>query len=81
MMKFVRRFRDLGIEGAQAKRYDKMTREHRTGEMKAQAKEIAGVVRSIVCSQDGTTGGLLIMDDSRIGKEKIMPDLFQPNSM
>ncbi len=39
-MKFFKRFKDLGIEGAQAKMYDKLTREHRIDEMKEQAKEI-----------------------------------------
>ncbi len=32
MMKFFKRFKDLGIEGAQAKYYDKMTREYRGDE-------------------------------------------------
>jgi ubiquinone/menaquinone biosynthesis C-methylase UbiE len=41
MMKFFKRFKDLGMEGAQAKTYDQMTRQHRIGEMKGQANEVA----------------------------------------
>lgn len=41
MMRFFKRFQDLGIEGAKARYYDQITREHRIGEMKEQAREIS----------------------------------------
>jgi len=42
MMKFLRRFKDLGIEGGMARWYVTNTRQHRMGEMKNYAKD-AGV--------------------------------------
>src|SRR5439155_26259799 len=39
MMKFLRRFQDLGIKGGMARWYDTNTRQHRMGEMKNYAKE------------------------------------------
>jgi ubiquinone/menaquinone biosynthesis C-methylase UbiE len=40
MMGFFRRFKDLEIKGEKANYYDKISREHRIGEMKEYAKEI-----------------------------------------
>ena len=39
MMKYFKRFQDLAIEGEKAKYYDEITREHRIGQIKGQAKE------------------------------------------
>src|SRR5579883_201247 len=44
-MAFFKRFKDLGIEGIQAKAYDQMTRAHRMDEMKMQAKEITKYIK------------------------------------
>jgi len=41
MMKFVRRFKDLGIEGTTARWYNNNTRKHRLDEMRGYAKEVA----------------------------------------
>ncbi len=40
MMQFVRRFRDLGIEGVTARWYDNNTRKHRLDEMRTYAQEV-----------------------------------------
>jgi ubiquinone/menaquinone biosynthesis C-methylase UbiE len=72
MMKFFKRFKDLGIEGAQAKYYDKMTREHRIGEMKEQAKEAAKYIKegdSVLEIAPGA--GYLSIELSKLGKYKI----------
>ncbi len=45
MMRFFRRFQNLGIEGEKAEYYDRLTREHRLGEMKQQASEVARHVK------------------------------------
>ncbi len=45
MMKFFKRFQDLGIEGEKAKYYDRLTREHRMDEMREQARELAKHVK------------------------------------
>ncbi len=47
MMRFLRRFKDLGIQGFGARWYDKNTREHRMWEMKSYAEYVSG------CIQDG----------------------------
>jgi ubiquinone/menaquinone biosynthesis C-methylase UbiE len=41
MMKYMRRFKDLGIEGSSARWYDKNSRTHRMAEMSAYASEVA----------------------------------------
>jgi ubiquinone/menaquinone biosynthesis C-methylase UbiE len=41
MMRFFRRFKDLQIEGPQAKAYDETTRQYRMQEIKQEAQEIA----------------------------------------
>jgi len=71
-MRFFRRFKDLGIEGAQANYYDKLSREHRMGEITAQAKEAAKYIRdgdSVLEIAPGA--GYLSIELSRIGKYKI----------
>jgi ubiquinone/menaquinone biosynthesis C-methylase UbiE len=72
MMKFFKRFKDLGIEGAQAKYYDTMTREHRMGEVKEQAKDISQYLKdgdSVLEIAPGA--GYLSIELSRPGKYKI----------
>lgn len=41
MMKFMRRFGDLGMHGVSARWYDGNSRKHRLGEMRGYAKEVA----------------------------------------
>jgi ubiquinone/menaquinone biosynthesis C-methylase UbiE len=41
MMKLFRRFKDLGMEGSQARLYDANSREHRMDEIRRDAKELA----------------------------------------
>jgi ubiquinone/menaquinone biosynthesis C-methylase UbiE len=72
MMKFFKRFKDLGIEGTQAKRYDKLTREHRIGEMKEQAKEAIKHIKygdSVLEIAPGA--GHLSIELAKLGKYKI----------
>jgi ubiquinone/menaquinone biosynthesis C-methylase UbiE len=72
MMRLFRRFKDLGIEGAQASYYDKLSREHRISEMKKQAKEAAKYIRdgdSVLEIAPGA--GYLSIEISKIGKYKI----------
>lgn len=72
MMKFFKRFKDLGIEGAQAKMYDKLTREHRIGEMQEQASEVAKHIKdgdSVLEIAPGA--GYLSIELSKLGKYKI----------
>jgi ubiquinone/menaquinone biosynthesis C-methylase UbiE len=72
MMKFFKRFKDLGIEGAQANYYDKLTREHRISEMKAQASEVAKHIKdgdSVLEIAPGA--GYLSIELSKLGKYKI----------
>ncbi len=45
MMKLFRRFKDLGVEGPQAEYYDKLCREHRLDEIKAQARQVAKIIK------------------------------------
>jgi len=72
MMKFFKRFKDLGIEGEQAKYYDKLTREHRIEETKVQAKEAAKFIKegdSVLEIAPGA--GYLSIELSRLGKFSI----------
>lgn len=72
MMKFFRRFQDLGIEGKKALQYDLLTREHRIGEMREQAKEVARHVKdgdSILEIAPGA--GYLLIELSRLGKYEL----------
>jgi len=72
-MRFLRRFKDLGIEGAQAKMYDKMTREHRIGEMKEQAKEVIKYIKdgdSVLEIAPGA--GYLAIELSKLGNYRIV---------
>jgi ubiquinone/menaquinone biosynthesis C-methylase UbiE len=72
MMKFFRRYQDLAVEGAQAKMYDEMTRQHRLAEMKTQANEAARRVQegdSVLEIAPGA--GYLSIELARLGKYKI----------
>ncbi len=72
MMKFFKRFQDLGIEGEKAKSYDRLTREHRIDEIKDQADEVAKHVKdgdSILEIAPGA--GYLSIEISRLGNYKI----------
>ncbi len=44
MMKFIRHFSDLGINGVAARWYDGNSRKHRINEMKGNAEEVAGQI-------------------------------------
>lgn len=71
-MTFFKRFKDLGIESAQAKAYDKLTRIHRMSEMKMQAKEIAKHIKdgdSVLEIAPGA--GYLSIELSKLGKYQI----------
>jgi len=72
MMKFFKRFKDLGIEGLQAKMYDKMTREHRMAEIREQAAEVVGHIKdgdSVLEIAPGA--GYLSIELSMLGRYKI----------
>jgi len=72
MMKFFRRYQDLGIGGEQAKSYDQLTRQHRMGEMKAQANEVVKHIKdgdSVLEIAPGA--GYLSIELSKLGNYKI----------
>jgi len=72
MMRFFRRFKDLGIEGAQANYYDKISREHRIGEMKEQAREVTKYIKdgdSVLEIAPGA--GYLSIELSKLGNYRI----------
>ncbi len=72
MMKFFRRFQDLGLKGAQAKLYDKNTREFRIGEMKEEAKEVAKHIKDGDSVLEVAPGpGYLSIELAKLGKYKI----------
>lgn len=72
MMRFVRRFKDLGMEGAQANYYDKISREHRIGEMKEEAKEVAAHIKDGDSLLEVASGpGYLSIELAKLGKYKI----------
>jgi ubiquinone/menaquinone biosynthesis C-methylase UbiE len=72
MMRFFRRFKDLGIEGAQANYYDKISREHRIGEMKEEAKEVAKHIKDEDSVLEVAAGpGYLSIELAKLGQYKI----------
>jgi ubiquinone/menaquinone biosynthesis C-methylase UbiE len=72
MMKFFRRFQDLGIEGEKAKYYDHMTRDHRIDELRRQAKEIAGHIKDGDSVLEVAPGaGYLSIELSKLGRYTI----------
>lgn len=71
-MKFFRRYQDLEIEGAKAKMYDELTRQHRMGEMKMQANEVVKHIKdgdSVLEIAPGA--GYLSIELSKLGNYKI----------
>ncbi|MFZ1040618.1 MAG: class I SAM-dependent methyltransferase [Anaerolineales bacterium] len=71
-MKFFRRYQDLEIEGAKAKMYDEMTRQHRMEEMQRQANEVVKHIKdgdSVLEIAPGA--GYLSIELIRLGKYKI----------
>jgi ubiquinone/menaquinone biosynthesis C-methylase UbiE len=72
MMKLMRRFKDLAIEGARAQYYDKISREHRTGEMKDEAQEVAAHIKDGDSVLEVASGpGYLSIELAKLGKYKI----------
>jgi len=72
MMRIFRRFKDLEIEGAQANYYDKISREHRIGEMKEQAREVTKYIKdgdSVLEIAPGA--GYLSIELSKLGNYRI----------
>ncbi len=72
MMKYFRRYKDLAIEGAQAKMYDYNTREHRIDEIKKEAKEVASHIKNGDSVLEVAAGpGYLSIELSKLGNYKI----------
>ncbi|HYT43677.1 MAG TPA: methyltransferase domain-containing protein [Methylomirabilota bacterium] len=72
MMRFFRRFKDLGIEGPQANYYDKISHEHRIGEIKEEAEEVAKLIKDEDSVLEVAPGpGYLSIELARLGKYKI----------
>ncbi len=72
MMKFIRRFGDLGINGVAARWYDGNSRKHRIGEMRAYAEEVAGQIKEGSAVLDVATGpGYLAIELARMGDYNI----------
>jgi ubiquinone/menaquinone biosynthesis C-methylase UbiE len=73
MMRLQRRFKDLGIEGATARWYDKNTKEHRLMEMKGYAKEVRRHIRDGSSVLEVAPGpGYLAIELAKLGKYKII---------
>ena len=73
LMKLQRRFKDIGIEGRNARWYDNNTRRHRLGEMKEYAEEVAKQIRignSVLEVAPGP--GYLAIELSKLGNYKII---------
>jgi ubiquinone/menaquinone biosynthesis C-methylase UbiE len=72
MMRFFRRFKDLGIEGAQANYYDRISREHRIGEIREEATEVAGNINEGDYVLEVAPGpGYLSIELAKLGNYKI----------
>jgi ubiquinone/menaquinone biosynthesis C-methylase UbiE len=72
MMRLFRRFKDLGIEGAQANYYDKNTREYRIEEIKEEAKEVARHLKAGDAALEIAAGpGYLCIELAKLGNYKI----------
>ena len=72
MMKFFRRFSDLGISGGMARWYDKNSRLHRMEEMNGYAREVAGQVKEGDNILEIAPGpGYLSIALAKMGKYKI----------
>ena len=72
MIKFFKKFQDLGIEGEKAIYYDKISREHRISEFKEQAKEIVKHIKDGDSVLEVASGpGYLLIELAKFGKYKI----------
>jgi ubiquinone/menaquinone biosynthesis C-methylase UbiE len=72
MMKFFRRFNDLGISGSFARWYNKNSREHRLEEMKSYAQEAAKNINSGASVLEVAPGpGYLSIELAKLGSYKI----------
>jgi ubiquinone/menaquinone biosynthesis C-methylase UbiE len=72
MMKFIRRFKDLGISGHSAQWYDKNSRNHRIEEMKGYADEVIKHVKNGASILDAAPGpGYLAIELAKLGHYKI----------
>jgi len=69
MMRLFRRFKDLGIHGAQARHYDKVCRAHRLEEIKAEAAEVVKHLKSGDSVLELACGpGYLAIEISKLGR-------------
>jgi len=72
MIRLLRRFKDLTIEGEKANYYDKISREHRIGEMQQQAKEITEYIKDgDIVLEIAPGAGYLSIELSKLGNYKI----------
>jgi ubiquinone/menaquinone biosynthesis C-methylase UbiE len=72
MMSFFRHFKDLEIEGARANYYDKISREHRMGEIKEEAKEVAHYLNAGDSVLEVASGpGYLSIELAKLGEYKV----------
>ena len=72
MMRFFRRFQDLGIEGEKTKYYDQLTRAHRIDEMREQATEVAKHIKDGDSVLEVAPGaGYLSIELARLGNYRI----------
>lgn len=72
MMKFLRRFGDLGINGAAAQWYDENSRNHRTEEMRECAREIASHIHDGNSVLEIAPGpGYLSIELAKLGRYEI----------
>lgn len=73
LMKLQRRFKDIGIEGRNARWYDNNTRRHRLGEMKEYAKEVAKQVHDGSLVLEVAPGpGYLAIELAKLGNYEII---------
>jgi ubiquinone/menaquinone biosynthesis C-methylase UbiE len=73
MMKFFRRFHDLGIRGNSARWYDRNSRKYRTAEMKQYAKEVAGYLEKGSSVLELAPGpGYLSIELAKLGSYRII---------
>lgn len=73
MLKLARRFKDLGIEGKKARKYDKFSREYRMGDFKEYASLAAGYVGEGGSVLEVATGpGYFCTELAKLGNFKII---------
>src|SRR5918911_162855 len=73
LMERQRRFKDIGIEGAAARWYDKNTRKHRMLEMKSYAREAAKYIHGGCSLLEIAPGpGYLAIELAKLGNYKIV---------